>query len=376
MVAWAEARSPFYRERFRAEGFTSRDLRGWEDFARLPVTTRHDLQRPEDLVADGFDPGRLERSHTSGSTGTPTTTYFDDGAWLLGRFVLKVRARMACGLRPLDRVAVFGEEVRSGLHVGLAGRRASLSVHQDPSEIVDELRAYAPTALYGPPSHLAGLVQTGAELPTVRLVFTSAEMLDPTTRRTIEEGLGVAVMDVYGCTETKEVAWECPYREGYHVNAEWMIVDIVEGSILLTPLYNRAMPLLRYRVGDTGRLLESTCSCGRGLPMIFPTMGRSVDYVRLPDGRSLSPYTLTCAVEDVPGIRQYQIVQPSREAVVVKVVPDRAFEEATPAAIEAALAPAFGTAEVAVTVEVVPDLPREPGGKFRVVRSDVRDEPG
>ena len=380
IVRYSEERCSFYASRFRAAGFSSRDLRTWSDFSQIPVTTRKDLQDSVQLLADGYDLGAMHRSRTSGSMGVPTATYFDPWARILARHVLKLRARLACGLRPWDRVAIFQEDTPGGSWAAL-GRRASFSVHRPPSEVVDDLRAFAPTALYGPPSHLSRLAQEGAKLPRLRLVFTSAEMLDGSTRQQLEQAFGAPVLDVYGCTETKEIAWQCPEAGGYHVNAEWLVVEVSDGmdasgpekgAILVTSLYNLGMPLLRYQVGDTGTALEGCCPCGRGLPLMIPVLGRAVDYVRLPDGSRVSPYSLTCAVETVPGMRQYQIVQETRGGVTVRVVPGDEFGEAGRKAIQDLLGPILPGA--ALNVEVVREIPREPSGKFRVVRSDVFDE--
>jgi phenylacetate-CoA ligase len=378
MVRHAERRCPFHRERFRAAGFSAEDLRTWDDLARIPITTRDDLQEPERLLAEGYTPGRMHRSHTSGSTGKPTTTYFDRRAWTLGRQVLKLRARLACGLRPWDRVAIFQEDVPGGFFTSMAGRLASVSLHLPPAEILDDLMAFAPTAVYGAPSQLARLAEAGAELSSLRLIFTSAELLDGVTRGLLERDFGVPVLDVYGCTEAKEVAWQCRERGGYHVNAEWLVVEICdgadpggppEGTILITSLYNRGMPLLRYRVGDTGRSLDAGCACGRGLPLILPTDGRAVDYISLPAGGQVSPYTLTCSVETVLGLRQYQIVQEATDRVVLRVIPNGELGSEAREQLRRALSPALPNVEVGV--EVVDSLPREPSGKFRVVRSDV-----
>lgn len=378
MVRHAERHCPFHRERFEAIGFSAADLRTWDDFARIPITSRDDLQHPERLLAEGYTPGRMHRSHTSGSTGRPTTTYFDRRAWMLGRHVLKLRARLAGGLRPWDRIAVFQEDVPGGFVTSLAGRRASVSLHLPPAAILDDLAAFAPTALYGPPSQLVRLAEAGAELPGLRLIFTSAELLDGVTRGRLERDFGVPVLDVYGCTEAKEVAWQCRERAGYHVNAEWLIVEICDGAdpsgppkgtILITSLYNRGMPLLRYNVGDTGRALEGGCACGRGLPLILPTMGRAVDYITLPSGGEVSPYTLTCSIETVPGLRQYQIIQEARNQVTVRVVPHGTLDSEARELLQRALSPSLPG--VVVRVEVLESLPREPSGKFRVVRSDV-----
>ena len=101
--------SPLWRERFAAVGATPRDIQAPGDLARLPVTSREDLRSPEGLLAEGFDRRRLKTAMTSGSTGRRTTTYFDRDAWFVGKHLLKLRARLACGMRPTDRVALFQE---------------------------------------------------------------------------------------------------------------------------------------------------------------------------------------------------------------------------------------------------------------------------
>jgi phenylacetate-CoA ligase len=383
IVRHAAARVPFYRERFAQAGLPSADIRSWDDLAKIPVLGRLELQHPERLIASGYDPGELMRSHTSGSTGIPTTTFFDRRAWTLGKHVLKLRARLACGMRPLDRVAIVGEGAPAERRKLLGRRSASYSVHEDPFATLERMRDFGPTALYGPPGTLLRIVEAGAPPGSIRLVFTSAEMLDGTTRRRLEEAFQAPVLDVYGCTEAKEIAWQCPEHGAYHINAEWLVVEVVddegqpaehEGAIVVTSLYNRGMPLIRYRIGDTGRRLDERCPCGRGLPLMIPVLGRSVDYVRLPDGGAVSPYSLTCAVENVPGMRQYQIVQGPPGDVRVRVVPDYDFGTERENAVRQALEPVLPG--VAIHVERVGEIPREPSGKYRIVRSDVGGQDG
>jgi phenylacetate-coenzyme A ligase PaaK-like adenylate-forming protein len=64
----------------------------------------------------------------------------------------------------------------------------------------------------------------------------------------------------------------------------------------VTSLYNFAMPLLRY--GDAGLALENRCVCGRGLPLMVPTLGRSVDHVALSSGMLIAP---SCRASSVSG---------------------------------------------------------------------------
>lgn len=378
IVRHAVTHSPFYRRRFRDAGLTPDDIRSPDDVARIPITTREDLREADDLVAEGFDRTRLKRSVTSGSTGRRTTSYFDADAWMMGKHLLKLRSRLACGVRPWDRIALVQDEQSSArLSAGLSPLR-SFSVHCPIDEVLPELRAFAPSVLYGFPGHLLRLGRAAARSIKPRLVLTSGEMLDERTRAGIEEAFGARALDVYGCTEIKEIAWECPRREGYHLNADWLMLEALPGdpdrrrppgALLVTSLYNYGMPLLRYEIGDTGELLANACSCGRGLPLVRPTLGRSVDYIVLRDGTVVPPYNLTCAIEDVAGMRQYQIVQRTLDRLEVRVVPRREFDDASRRQIQELLRPVLHglTAEIRLVDEIAP----EPSGKYRIVMSEA-----
>ena len=378
LIGHAHAHSPFYRARFATLGLTPADIRDPADFARLPVTTREDLRAPDDLIADGFERARLFSSITSGSTGQRTTTYFDTHAWLLGKHLLKLRARQACGVRLGDRIALFQEGDPGNGAPRLFGRLCTFTVHRPPAEILEAVLRFAPTVLYGFPGHLLrlGLAAGGRLRP--RLVFTSSELLDPGTRKRLGEVFGAIVLDIYGCTEVKEVAWQCPEAGGYHVNADWILVEMVAegragaakaGRIVVTPLFNHAMPLLRYDVGDRGQLADRLCPCGRGLPLLCPTFGRDVDYFRLADGSEITPYDMTCAIEQVPGMLRYQIVQRAVDRVEVRVMANHEFGEPSRAAIRCALKPVLHGLEP--EVRLVPDFEHEPSGKFRIVKSEL-----
>lgn len=369
--------SPFYRRRLRGAGITPDDIRSPDDVARIPITTREDLRDADELVARGFDRMRLKRSVTSGSTGRRTTSYFDADAWLMAKHLLKLRARLACGARPWDRVALVQDE-QATTRASALGRMRSFSIHRPIDDVLPELRAFAPSVVYGFPGHLLRLGQAAANSLRPRLVFTSGEMLDELTRSGIEDAFGAPVLDVYGCTEVKEIAWECPRREGYHVNADWLMLEVLHGrpdrrrppgTLLVTPLFNYGMPLLRYEIGDTGETLARPCGCGRGLPLVRPTLGRSVDYLELEDGTIVPPYNLTCAIEDVAGMRQYQIVQRTLDRLEVRVVPRREFDDASRQQIQERLRPVLHG--LTVEVRVVDEIAPEPNGKYRIVMSEA-----
>ncbi|MFH1681731.1 MAG: hypothetical protein ABIH26_13950 [Candidatus Eisenbacteria bacterium] len=370
----------FYRERFERAGITPDDVRERRDIDRIPVTTREDLRKPANLLSAGRRPEKMESSTTSGSEGRRTIAYFDRDAWLLGKHLLKLRARLACGVRPWDRVALLqeGSEANKGTSRPLV-RAASFSIERPESEILPALLLFKPTVLYGFPSFLLRLSEAGVARLRPRLIFTSGEMLGPGARRTIERSFGATVYDIYGSTEVKEISWECPRRRGYHINADWLLLETPGAEsgdgrpgkeLLVTSLYNFGMPLIRYRLGDTGRLLEESCPCGRSLPLMMPVLGRSVDYFSCPDGTAVAPYALTGAVEKVEGVAQYRIVQEQTDRVVVSVIPAFEFDESKAEEIRRALSPLLPG--VHVTIVAVEMIARDASGKYRIVESRIR----
>jgi phenylacetate-CoA ligase len=221
--------------------------------------------------------------------------------------------------------------------------------------------------------------RTEARLRVPRILCTT-ELLDAQGRQTMKECFGADVFDIYGSTEFKDVAWECPSHEGYHINADNLLVEIVqdgapvppgvEGDILLTTLTNRAMPLIRYQVGDRGVLSESACSCGRSLPLMRAVTGRLADYIRFPDGRRMSPYELVNLLEEIPGLRRFQIHQRDDFALDLNLVVSEGAGGPVAARVQEVLKSKVGLA-LPLRVRIVDQMPVSAEQKFRLVLSDL-----
>jgi phenylacetate-CoA ligase len=375
ILAYACQHSPFYARKFSAAGIVAADIQQRSDLERIPVLTREELREPEALVPPHFRPETMRHTFSSGSTGESVKSYFDAEGWLVGKHLLKLRARWACGVRPWDRVALFTASAFSNSPLRRRVlRQQSFSIHRPPEEIVPELLRFAPTVLYGFPSHFKELAEVWPARLRPEIIFTSGEMLEGALRTRIESAFEAPVCDVYGSTELKEIAWECRERDGYHINSDWVLVEIVEpeGTVLVTSLYNRGMPLIRYRLGDTGRFIAGRCRCGRSLPLMAVGFCRSVDMFVLPGGRRISPYTLINAVEVLEEIRQFQIVQESSDRVAVMVVPRREFDREAEERVCTALGPHLPG--IAIEIRIVASIAREPGGKYRMAMSRVERE--
>ena len=357
----------------------------WSSLAGFPVSTKECMRNAGlGALLDGrVDPAWLS-STSSGSTGEPFRVHYDPRAWAILKHLVKLRSRWACGVGPGDRVAILDAVAPGSMRGGVLeclGRVRVLSVLGSPEEMARGLREFAPDVAYGPPSAMldaARALTRGGGPPRVSRVFTSGEILLPAVRAEIEGLLGGRVFDVYGTSESKEIAFEC-LRGSLHVNWDVVHVEVTgedgrplpdgtEGDLVVTSLLNRAMPLLRYRTGDRGSLLPGPCACGLHFPRMCVVTGRAVDLLQLPDGTRVSPYAFTCAVERVPGIRRFQMIQTAPGTMRLRIQRDPSIP---PAAIEDGLRGAVSGVtrrQVAAEVEFVDSFPREGRGKFRVVR--------
>jgi phenylacetate-CoA ligase len=206
-----------------------------------------------------------------------------------------------------------------------------------------------------------------------------AELLDAPSRNWISAAFKAPIFDFYGAHELGLVAWECEEKAGYHVNIDSIVVEFLwngkpvpsdqEGKLVCTALNSYAMPFIRYEIGDVGVRSDEPCRCGRGLPLMKILEGRFVDFVVLPGGRRVSPYLLTCSIEEIRGIAKYQILQERQDRIVIRLVKGRGFSPEIFLKIRRRLESVVGE-EVEIEFEVLDDIPRE-GQKDQVVLSRV-----
>lgn len=242
------------------------------------------------------------------------------------------------------------------------------------------LATYRPAVVYGLPSALleiAHAAENGAPPVRTSRIFTSGELLTARARQVIAAAFHASLYNVYGTSETKEIAWECA-AGSRHVSSDVVHVEIlnerdalvpdgIEGEIVVTVLVNRAMPLVRYRTGDRGALLSSVCACGRTTPLLGVVSGRTADTLEFLDGTRRSPYQLTMALERIMGLTQYQIEQVERDLLRVSAVPDA---RADLAALRSSIVEALRSelpSDVRISVALVDRVERGPRAKVRVV---------
>jgi phenylacetate-CoA ligase len=392
--AWQSV--PFYSRRYAALGLNPGDVRGFDDFRRLPVLTKADIRAhgPE-LVSECCDRAALHRKKTSGSTGVSLEVCVDEDS-LQHKRACALLADEWSGWRFGERVAkVWGnpEYRRRGWRGRLRNALLERATYLDTLRIdARALADFAVSLRQRPPSLIFGhahsvylladyLRSEGIKDVRPRGVITTAMVLHGWQRRLIEEVFRCPVTNRYGCEEVSLIACECELHRGLHVNAPGVYVELLRdgepvppgepGSVVVTDLTNRAMPLLRYQVGDVAVWSGRHCPCGRGLPLLERVEGREADYVVTAAGDLISGISLTENFAlHVPGVAQLQIVQEDVERFVFRVVRGPDFGPASQPRLLELAAELFGP-DAECSCEYPQRIPQEPSGKYRFCISRV-----
>lgn len=387
---------PFYQKAFRSRGLLPDNIATIADLGKFPIISKkHIQQNPEAFLNARLPKKRCFASHTSGSTGEPSWTYYDRPCWYRKKYLSKLRARMACGLNWGERIAIFESEASARLRKQtrrlpfqrLIFQVSYFSLFEEVKMTLPLVIEFNPQNIYGPPSYLFQLARAFEEeqkhLPGLKRIFTSAEYLEAPVKRFLSHVFQANVFDIFGSTEMKEVAWECEHGKGYHINEDEVICEVLDksgknlspgevGDIVMTDLHNKAMPLIRFWTADKGMLLENPCACGRTFSLMKPLAGRASEYIQLPNGKHLSPYLFTTSIEKIDGLLQYQIIQKSDVDLFVKVIFDDAKCREGRREIERILS-RITENTMEITIEQCATIDIEETGKYKVVKNVMNE---
>lgn len=390
---------PYYRERQEAWGIDLERTITPETLRRhIPILTRPEIQDLGDALVSEEVPdshGARGEVFTSGSTGRPIKVVKNELSETFWN-ALTVRDHLwhrdpnlrLASIRPLagdmasypdgKLIDNWGGMMAHALATGPSGL---LNIGTRIEDQVEWLQRFDPAYILTYPGNIQAIAiyceRHKVRFPNLVQVHTISDLLRPEVRTICRDVLDVPVIDAYSSAEVGYIALQCPTSENLHIQSESVYVEVLDengndcqagevGEVVITPLHNLLMPLLRYAIGDYAEV--GHCDCGRTLPVLSRIMGRTRSMVRLPNGDEFY-VSFQDLLTGYDMIRQFQVVRRGPEALEMKLIVTRELDDAEAGQLTKILQQRFRH-PFAVSFSYHDEIPRSAGGKFE----DYKDE--
>jgi phenylacetate-coenzyme A ligase PaaK-like adenylate-forming protein len=409
-LAFAKSKSPWHRSRLapvQPLSFTEAEL------GTLPVMTKADVMANwDEIVTDR----RLTLANCNANIAAKLNGacrdyyYLDDYLVIATGGSSGVRGVFPWGWDEFIEIAcaTFRYQLRDEPPGGLSGRRLLavveageivhgspflFSVSTDPEagvtwcpaalpigELVAALNQAQPTQIN---SFASSLQELAAEALAGRLhvrprrVTTNSEPLLPETRDAARKAWGIEINNMWGCVEVGHIGIECDAHQGMHMSDDLIITEFVDHDdkpasdpdavdrVLVTSLFGRTLPLIRYELTDVPVPSTRQCSCGAAFPLIETVKGRSDDIFVYPGGIQIHPLVFRTPLGQNSNIEQYQVRQTEHGAQIGVIAAGKIDLAALKQELVAALAKA-GLANADIDIQCVDALERhKETGKLR-----------
>lgn len=324
--------------------------KGFENWENLPILSKENLQKPlEERLSKGYSKKNIYLNKTSGSSGTPFVFAKDKYShaltwasnmmrfgWFGIDFNTSYQARFY-GI-PLDFMGYQKERFKDFLT-----HRFRFPVFDLSDEVLEKFLQKFKTKKFDYINGYTSSIVLFAKYleqqniilkeicPTLKACFVTSEMLFEMDKKLLEKQFGIPVISEYGASELDLIAFENPQGE-WQVNAETLYVEILdennnpvpngtEGKIVITSLFNKANPFIRYEIGDIGILDEKSTA---KKPILKKLIGRTNDVAILPSGKK-SPgltfyYVTKSIIEDDGNVKEFIIKQLKLDAFEIEYV--------------------------------------------------------
>ncbi len=429
IINYAYENVPFYRERFHSLGLNPEDIQRGDNPIFIPPTTKEDIMAsfPEGITAQGVDRSKWKYVASSGTTrqimgihdfrkaninwAAGLRAHKLAGNHTIGKRWMEIPPHMCtniCGIDDRGKGEKFFS--RKMLSFILGGKYRDLSQHiyqyfygqrqniyrritlssfgsegtnipeKDLEGYIEAIRKYRPYTLEGLPLYLYTfakyLIDKKIPPPKVNVVKPFGGSMTSVMKKTIEEAFGSEVYDTYGCSEMGFMACDCEKHEGLHLFMDLYYIEVVRkgkpaapgelGKIYITDLENRAMPWIRYDVGDVGRYFIEDHGCGRK-SIRLQVEGRVEDTLANSKGDFFTNDQVFDFFHGFKEIDNFQLIEKSKSNFDLLCVPNNGAEIDKDKIVQEFKNHFF--ADAVVKLYTVKTIKAEDGGKFRFIKS-------
>ncbi len=332
---------------FYAELVAKNSYTHWES---LPIMTKKDFQKPlNERLSNGYAINNVYINKTSGSSGDPFVFAKDKYChaltwaniitrfgWFDINFNSSLQARFY-GI-PLDFIGNLKERIKDFLShryrfpvFDLSDAFLEEVLLKFKHKKFDYINGYTSSIVLFAKFLEQKNIQLKTVCPTLKCCVVTSEMLFEDDKKLLEKQFGVPVINEYGASELDLIAFQNPYGE-WQINSETLFVEILddqnnvlpygqEGRIVITSLYNKAHPFIRYDIGDIGILDEKSTA---KKPILKKLIGRTNDIALLPSGKK-SPgltfyYVTKSIIQDDGNVKEFVVKQTKIDTFEIEYV--------------------------------------------------------
>lgn len=427
MLGYAEQNVPYYSESFASAGICVEDIKRKEDLLSIPEINKKQIAAnfPDRITSTASDQNSWQYIATSGTTDRLMVVIDDETAsrnealslygeqirrdHMPGALTINIppdACSLACAVnshrdksirdRWQDVASAFSQKGISGLTRSMAGkilRKISMPAIEMPSfgpsgtRVEDDLLKWyyetiqrkRPAVLSGLPTYLLILSRYikkyNLQAPEIGSLLPQGSLSPPALKREISAAFKAPVHEVYGAHELGSVATTCIQRDKLHINMTGFLVEVVKdgkhaapgelGEIVISSLINSAMPMIRYKPGDVGRLYEDPCACGRQSQLLV-VEGRLQDTMVTSNGIFTSQM-VTDYFNGLENIEFFQMTQRDDARCDLLIV-EKNRGQTNKKELAAAVQEYLGS-ELRIRPRLVSTIKPEVSGKFRFVKS-------
>lgn len=335
LLAYLEARSPYYSALFRRHGLYIGDIKTLDDLAKIPVTTKQDLQeKNDDFICVGKEQ-IIDYVTTSGTLGDPVTFPMTDKD--LERLAYNEYLSFLCAEGSSHDIyqltATLDRRFMAGLAYFLGARKLGAGIVRVGSGIPelqwDTIHRVQPNAIVAVPSFLLKLVEYaekhGIDYKSTKVTkaicigepLRNVDFSLNTLGEKIREKWDIQLFSTYASTEMVTAFTECREGKGGHHHPELIIVEFLDdnnqqvaegeaGEVTISTLGIEGMPLLRFKTGDICHHYHTPCACGRNTLRLGPIIGRKSQMIKY-KGTSLYPPALYDILDTISEVENYVV---------------------------------------------------------------------
>ena len=348
IVNFAITNVPYYKRISIQRNITISKNKIFEDLKKFPILTKDIIRKNWKFLHPNFKNKRFFTTTSGGTTGEPIELIHDEDFKIRSSAAIQAFSEIGGSYSGNKKIRLWGEENlilkgKQGYFNNIKNIYLKNTFFQNAFRLsvakikkyIKEINLIKPRVIY---TYVHSIYEMARIIKRYKLnitsvdsIITTAGVLTNKMRNFIENIFKCRVFNFYGSRETSFTGISCKNSNKIHINMYQKYIEIVDnngkalkehnaGDLIITPLFNYIMPLIRYKIGDKGSIDYNPCSCGRGLIRLESVIGRTVDIFKNKRGELIDGEYFTHLFYFLKNIKRFQIIQEKIDEININIV--------------------------------------------------------